>query len=106
MASDDESDPALPDFPTVASVANKWINMENDHEPSPPSALQSLPTVSKQDVGQCWIDMVSNDNLQCINPLHNACRWRLMRSHSGLLSLPILLLFYRFHQVMQFLRLT
>ena len=45
-------------------IANKWINMYSNHEAtqlSPSSILQSPPMASKQDVGQCWIDMVSDD---------------------------------------------
>jgi hypothetical protein len=54
----------LPDSPAVASIADKWINMNSDHEAtklSPRSVLQSPPMASKQDVGQRWIDMVSDD---------------------------------------------
>jgi hypothetical protein len=61
MASDDKSEQPLP---AVASIADKWINMDSDHEAtqlSPSSVLQSPPMASKQDVGQRWIDMVSDD---------------------------------------------
>jgi len=64
MASDDESEP-LPDSPIVTLVADKWINMDSDHEAirlSPSSVHQSPPMPSKQDVGQRWIDMVSDDD--------------------------------------------
>jgi hypothetical protein len=64
MASEDESEQPLPDSPAVASIADKWINMDSDHEAtqqSPSSVLQSPPMASKQDVGQRWIDMVSDD---------------------------------------------